>query len=350
MKRKFFFLIFFALLFGGFSGLLVSLWTRKSLQSYESFLFSQGPVRLDEIRPQAVKKSEQEALEDLQISMEQSRVWIFEQADFDGIYEKEEAISRGAVVTSDGWIVTISSEPERLQQARIVHDHSVYSVETLVKDPGTSAVFLKISANNLPVLPFFQSTHLSSSDRLVLVPEQNEFFLANVSGMVYEPGASFSPEVPRKRFAFMQDVSFLPAGTLVLNLNGELVGFLEEKNRQRMLPLDILFPALNDLLKYGIIDRPRLGMICTDFSDVVEGSDQQESRFFSGVRIDEVTIGMPAANAGLKKGDVVLFFNGLPLEDEARLDDYLLSSRAGDKIVLMIDRQGKQQEKEVILD
>jgi serine protease Do len=69
----------------------------------------------------------------------------------------------------------------------------------------------------------------------------------------------------------------------------------------------------------------------------------------NGIRIAYVKLGTPADDAGLVTGDVILKFNGVPLEDRVDLLNRIRAHKPGDRITFLILRDGKEQKFRVTL-
>ena len=68
-----------------------------------------------------------------------------------------------------------------------------------------------------------------------------------------------------------------------------------------------------------------------------------------GIAVDEVVQGSPAADAGLKKGDILLQLEGKAPDSVSNVVDGVRSHKPGDKLKLTIKRDGKEESKEVTL-
>ena len=68
-----------------------------------------------------------------------------------------------------------------------------------------------------------------------------------------------------------------------------------------------------------------------------------------GLEIDDVSAGTSAADAGLKRGDVILSWNEKPLDDTPTLMERLREHEPGDVVKLKVLREGKEIQVDVTL-
>ncbi|MBI1948082.1 MAG: M20/M25/M40 family metallo-hydrolase [Deltaproteobacteria bacterium] len=68
-----------------------------------------------------------------------------------------------------------------------------------------------------------------------------------------------------------------------------------------------------------------------------------------GVKIDDVVAASPAASAGIKKGDVLVRFDGALLSDLRSYSDMLKKKQPGDKVTVVVRRDGKELSFDVVL-
>jgi S1-C subfamily serine protease len=102
-----------------------------------------------------------------------------------------------------------------------------------------------------------------------------------------------------------------------------------------IVPIDVLSPILDHLLRFGKVDapaRPWLGLFATDAAD--------------GVTVTGVATGGPAAKAGIAAGDLVLAIDGQEIEDLGDLWRKLWEAgEAGVRVALALSRDGRQMER-----
>ena len=102
-----------------------------------------------------------------------------------------------------------------------------------------------------------------------------------------------------------------------------------------IVPIDLLPPIIDDLMRYGRVDRPArpwLGLFATDAAE--------------GVTVTGLAPGGPAAQAGIAQGDLVLAIDGKDIEDLGDLWRKLWAAGdAGVSVALGVGRDGRQIER-----
>jgi len=115
------------------------------------------------------------------------------------------------------------------------------------------------------------------------------------------------------------------------------------------IPVDVVNWVVPDLIKYGKVIRPRLGI-------EMAGSQYTERIGLNGVLILNIIPGSPAENAGLhateinKQGDLIIGINNLKIKNNLDLILGLEKYKSGDRIKLLIIRNNKESEVYVTLD
>jgi S1-C subfamily serine protease len=61
-----------------------------------------------------------------------------------------------------------------------------------------------------------------------------------------------------------------------------------------------------------------------------------------GLRLTGVSPGSPADSAGLKAGDVIVEFHGMPVKDLYQYSDALYAHKPGDEVSIVVIRDGKR--------
>ena len=145
------------------------------------------------------------------------------------------------------------------------------------------------------------------------------------------------------------------SGGALVNIEGQLIGINSMKIAESSvegiglaIPINSAIPIIEDLEKYGEVQRPYIGVELQSVSDI-PGYYQQEalklpSDVTTGVAIKAVTSGSPAEKAGLKELDVIVELDGKEIVDLINLRKHLYNEKKiGDTMEIKYYREGKLQ-------
>jgi S1-C subfamily serine protease len=146
------------------------------------------------------------------------------------------------------------------------------------------------------------------------------------------------------------------SGGALVNLDGNLVGINTAIASRTgtytgygfAVPSNIVTKVVEDLLKYGAVQRGMLGVtIRTMDSNLAK---EKKVDFTKGVWIEQVGENSAADKAGIESGDIILEVNGEETATSPRLQEIIASKRPGDAVNLLVNRDGKEKEFKVILE
>lgn len=160
--------------------------------------------------------------------------------------------------------------------------------------------------------------------------------------------------LPDKRLKLIQtDAAINPgnSGGALVNIKGEVIGINTIKIADTKvegigfaIPINHAKPIIEELVNKGYVSRPFLGILGRDV-------DQQISELYEipiGVIVVDVIENGAADRAGIKRGDVIIEFDGNKVISMEQLSDLIKKYDVGKKIKVKIIRNGKEK-KEVIV-
>ncbi len=248
-------------------------------------------------------------------------------------------ISAGSGVIVDaanGYVMTNAHVVKDAREVLVtLKDNRRLPAKLIGADPGTDIALLKVEAKNLVAARFGDSDALRVGDFVLAIG--NPFGLGQTvtSGIVSALGRSGLSMEGFEHF-IQTDASINPgnSGGALVSLKGELVGI----NTAIIGPsggnvgIGFAVPAvmaravMDQLIRYGEVKRGRLGI---SMQDLMGGE---------GALVAEVQAGSPAAQAGLRKGDVVSALNGRPVRGAAELRARLGIVPVGESVELRVQR------------
>ncbi len=276
----------------------------------------------------------------------------------------QRAQGSGVIVTEDGYIVTNNHVVEKAKEEDIrviTHEGKEYRAKIVGRDPLTDLALLKIDARGLKPAYFGNVEDIQVGEWVIAVG--NPFGLRSTvtAGIVSAVGRGGLGVISGDPYAvenFIQtDAAINPgnSGGGLFTLQGALIGINTAiatttgfyQGYGFAVPVDIVRAVVEDLLEDGKIDRGYIGVQIQPVDDVTAkalGLDKPQ-----GAIVSNVLKGGAAERAGIKEGDVILEFDGIPVKSPNHLQGLVVTRRAGQTVRLTIWRDGKRLEKSVTL-
>ncbi len=259
----------------------------------------------------------------------------------------------GVILTSDGYIVTATHVIEGADDVLVtLDDKRQFEGKVIGKDPATDIALLKIEATNLPYLQFGNSDDLRLGQWVIAIGNPYDLRSTITAGIVSAKGRSLpSYNGEFKIEAFIQtDAAVNPgnSGGALVNAKGELVGINTAiatrtgsySGYSFAVPSSITKKVVDDLRKYGIVQRALLGITMQDITgDLAAEKNIKDIR---GVFIHELVTDGAAEKAGVKPGDILLQVEGVPVNSGTAVQEQINRFSPGDKIDLLLLRGNKE--------
>ncbi|MBD7944901.1 S1C family serine protease [Psychrobacillus sp. FSL K6-2684] len=143
------------------------------------------------------------------------------------------------------------------------------------------------------------------------------------------------------------------SGGALINLAGQLIGINSMKISESTIegiglaiPVNSALPIIEDLERNGKVIRPSMGITLMDLTNVPAFHQRDTLKLpaevTTGVVVDEVYEGTPAANAGMKTYDVIVEMDGEKVENSIDLRKHLYNeTEIGDNLKVKVYRQGE---------
>jgi len=230
-------------------------------------------------------------------------------------------------------------------------DRRILPAKLVGTDPLTDLAVLKVNANDLPSVPWGDSTQLHPGQTVLAFGNPFGYRFTVTRGIVSalnRPNPSATDR--RKPGQFIQtDAAINPgnSGGPLVNARGEVIGintFLISgtgtfSGMGFAIPTQIVRPTVDNLIKFGKVSHGYMGI---GISDVTP----ENSRFFDlkkaeGAVVTQVEPNSPGAKGGLKTGDVITELDGKPVSDAGELQVVVGQSQPGTTIKLDVIREGK---------
>jgi serine protease Do len=354
-----------ALVVGVLAGVIGAIATENYLYRYAEELQEVSiPLRLAGEKPRPLPGTYEEAVEKIRDQVAPSLVRIYPVASTYGtisqrVYEPDDAVASGVIVTSDGWLVTSGGVLNQYgaSSLMVVIGREVFAITETEVDEATDLILVKVEANNLPVLTFGASSEVQEGDLAFVVPARNSLVASSIQSVSDQNGVIHTAEELLRYFVLADELSADSIGAPVTNSAGELIGFVSDINLVR--PLHHAMPAIESILRDGEVTRPFFGASIIDLASAIGLSDEDTQGNDYGAMIvrdpnnwyvSGAIPGSPADDAGLLNDDVILEVNGETINSNHPFAEVLLDYDPGQEITLKIERAGEKIEVKVVLE
>ena len=151
------------------------------------------------------------------------------------------------------------------------------------------------------------------------------------------------------------------SGGALVNTKGELIGINAMLYSETgsysgygfAIPTSIMNKVVDDLKKYGTVQRAVIGISGTDVKNQIDRQKEEgkEADYGTteGIYVDSVNDESAAAEIGLKQGDVIVAIDGKDVKKMAELQEVLATKRPGDKVSITYLRDKKKNTKTATL-
>ena len=275
---------------------------------------------------------------------------------------KQQGSGSGVIISTDGYIVTNNHVVADADELTVtLNDNKEYSARIIGTDKTTDLALIKIDAKNLPAITIANSENIKVGEWVLAVG--NPFNLTNTvtAGIVSAKGRSLYQNGVE---SFIQtDAAINPgnSGGALVNTRGELIGINAMLYSQTgsfsgygfAIPTSIMNKVVDDLKKYGTVQRAVIGIQGQDVKNYVDAQKEQGKDIdlgtMEGIYVAKIVEESSAEEAGLKVGDVITAIDGKEMNKMADLQEYLAKKRPGDKVSVSYLRDKKKASKTLTL-
>lgn len=275
---------------------------------------------------------------------------------------KRTATGSGVIISADGYIVTNNHVVDGADELTVtLNDNKEYSARIIGADKTTDLALIKIDGKNFPAITIANSDDIKVGEWVLAVGNPLGLNNTVTAGIVSAKARSLGANGVE---SFIQTDAAINAGNsggALVNTRGELVGINAMLYSQTgsysgygfAIPTAIMNKVVDDLKKYGTVQRAMIGIQGGDVKNYVDSQKDQgkdvDLGTMEGIYVDKVVDDGAAAAAGIKSGDVIIAADGQKVTKMAELQEIIAKKRPGDKIELTFLHNKKKQTETVTL-
>jgi len=239
------------------------------------------------------------------------------------IRQLERSLGSGVIMTEDGYVLTNYHVVANAQLIRIgLWDERVTQASLVGGDLDTDLAVLKIEGSQFPTATFADASRVAVGDVVLAIGNPYGYDRTVTMGII---SATKRNNLGRTRFEdFLQTDAAVNSGNsggALVNTRGELVG-INTGNLRDGLSIGFAIPAqaarevLDQIIQFGEVVRGWMGAEYADapFSPAVGSKIGQR-----GAQVALLLQDGPADVAGIRAGDIITSFDGLPVMDGSDL-------------------------------
>ncbi len=268
-----------------------------------------------------------------------------------------QGLGSGFIISEDGYILTnahVVADADEVT-VKLADGKAEYKAKVIGFDKRTDVALIKVDAKNLPKVTIGNSGGVKVGEWVAAIGSPFGFANSVTAGIVSAKGRSLPDDsyVP-----FIQtDVAVNPgnSGGPLLNLKGEVIGINSQiysrtggyQGVSFAIPIEVAMDIGKQLQATGKVTRGRLGVVIQQVTtELAKSFGLKDS---NGALVASVEPGSPAEKAGLKRGDVILKYEGKDVESSIELPRIVGTTKPGSTANVQVWRDGATQDIKVVV-
>ena len=263
--------------------------------------------------------------------------------------EVQRGVGSGFIISDDGYVLTNAHVVEGADEVTVtLTDRREFKAKVLGSDKRSDVALLKVSATNLPYLRTGDSSKIRVGEWVIAIGSPFNLDNTVTAGIISAKSRDTGEYLP----LIQSDVAVNPgnSGGPLINMRGEVIGINSQiatlsgayNGISFAVPIDEVMRVADQLKKTGRVTRGRLGVQISEVTrDVAESLGLGKAR---GAEVSMVEAGGPAEKGGIKVGDIILKFNGQPIETTRDLPRLVGATKVGARASVTVWRRGQQIE------
>jgi serine protease Do len=259
---------------------------------------------------------------------------------------KSAALGSGVIISSDGYIITNYHVVKDADEIKVLlSDKREFSGKVIGSDPKTEISVVKIEAKGLPPLNWGDSDALEVGEIVLAVGNPFGLNQTVTMGIVSAVGRANVGIADYEDF-IQTDAAINPgnSGGALVNVRGEVVGintaiFSTSGGYQGIgfaIPSNMVKSIKDSLVKKGRVVRGWLGVSIQSITP--ELAKQFNLKGEKGVLVSDVNESSPAEKAGLKRGDIILEYDGKNTDEPSQFRNMVANTAPGEEHSLKVLR------------
>ena len=264
--------------------------------------------------------------------------------------QPQTALGSGFIISSEGYLLTNNHMVEGAEKVTVeLADGRKFTAEITGTDPVTDIAVIKIDADNLPYLELADSDTLEVGEWVLAIGNPLGFSHTVTAGIVSAKGRSLRLADIENFIQTDAAINRGNSGGPLLNLEGKVVGMNTAIYGATgnigigfAIPVNMAKHAYKQIREGGTVERGFLGIAFKDINPELAAALDLDKNT-KGAVITDVIEDSAADKAGLKYYDVVVEFEGQPIEKSNEFLNRVAMLSPDTKVEVVVLRDGKQK-------
>ena len=279
-----------------------------------------------------------------------------------GVIPEQRASGSGVIISDDGYIVTNNHVVDNADEINVtLSNKKTYKAKVIGTDPSYDLAVIKVEAAGLPFLVYGNSDDLKVGQWVLAIGYPLNLETTVTAGIISAKARALglnkdkSGDPASGVESFIQTdaaVNMGNSGGALINIDGRLIGVNSAiasptgyySGYSYAIPVNIVKKVVDDLIKFGTVQRGFLGVRFVNASDLTEDDKKRQGipATAEGIYVTDVPTDGGAYEAGIRKGDMLTKVNGAEISNGAEMQGLISRQKPGDKIPISYIRNGKE--------
>ena len=270
------------------------------------------------------------------------------------------ASGSGVIISDDGYIVTNNHVVAGADEVTVTLDNrKTYTAKVIGADPAYDLAVVKVDLTNSPFMLYGNSDDVKIGQWVLALGYPLSLDATVTAGIISAKARSLGLNRDKAGDRTLAVESFIQtdaavnmgnSGGALINTNGQLIGINSAiasptgyySGYSYAIPVNIVRKVVNDIIKYGSVQRGFLGV---QFNDVSGRTDEEKKLLniplnADGIYITDALTSGGAYAAGIRKGDIIKKINDVTIESSADMQEQISRYKPGDKVNVTYERNG----------
>jgi len=279
-----------------------------------------------------------------------------------GVVPEQRASGSGVIISDDGFIVTNNHVVDNADEITVtLSNKKSYKAKVIGTDPSYDLAVIKVEAAGLPFLLYGNSDDVKIGQWVLAIGYPLNLETTVTAGIISAKARSLGLNKDKSGNPASGVESFIQtdaavnmgnSGGALINTDGKLVGVNSAiasptgyySGYSYAIPVNIVKKVVDDLIKFGTVQRGFLGVSYVNASDLTEDDKKRQGipATAEGIYVSDVPQDGGAYEAGIRKGDILKKVNGIEINNGAEMQGLISRQKPGDKLPVTYIRNGKE--------